>query len=105
MITSMTVKETAEILRVKPQTVRFWIKRGKLPANKIGKHYLISMYNIGKMTSRNEDNIKIKSISENRTERIKLMRGKLSNKGISFDSLMSDREMDIIIEDKKVRKF
>ena len=36
-----TTKEAAEILRVKPLTIRLWIKRGLLKAAKIGRLYRI----------------------------------------------------------------
>ena len=35
------VSEVAEILRVKETTVREWLKKGKMPGEKRGKHWLI----------------------------------------------------------------
>lgn len=36
MQTLLTSKEVAEILKVKPQTVRLWVCKGKLKAYKVG---------------------------------------------------------------------
>lgn len=37
----LTVEEVAEILRASPQTVRNMIKRGEIPAIRIGRPWLI----------------------------------------------------------------
>jgi putative molybdopterin biosynthesis protein len=41
-----TVQETAELLRVTPQTIRSYIKQGKLKGKRIGRPILISEANI-----------------------------------------------------------
>jgi len=41
-----TVQETAETLRVTPQTIRSYIKQGKLKGKRIGRPILISEENI-----------------------------------------------------------
>jgi excisionase family DNA binding protein len=41
-----TVTETAEALNITPQTVRAYLKRGKLKGNRIGKPTLITEKNI-----------------------------------------------------------
>jgi excisionase family DNA binding protein len=41
-ITMYTIPEAAEALKVTPQTVRAYIKTGKLKAKRIGRPYLIS---------------------------------------------------------------
>lgn len=45
-ITFYTIPETAKALRVTPQTVRAWIKQGKLKAIRIGRPILITESNI-----------------------------------------------------------
>lgn len=41
-----TTDEVAKICRVKKETVREWIKDGKLPGVKRGRSYLISEYDL-----------------------------------------------------------
>jgi len=41
-----TVLETAEALHVTPQTVRAWIKQGKIKGQRIGRPTLIAYSNI-----------------------------------------------------------
>ena len=41
-----TIQETAEALRVTPQTVRAYIKRGKLKGQRIGRPILITENNL-----------------------------------------------------------
>lgn len=40
-ITLYTVQEIAQAMRVTPQTIRAWIKSGKLKAELVGKTYMI----------------------------------------------------------------
>ena len=37
-----TIQEVAKALRVTPQTIRAWVKQGKLKAQRIGKPILIT---------------------------------------------------------------
>jgi excisionase family DNA binding protein len=41
-----TIPETAEALKVTPQTIRAWIKQGRLKAQRIGRPILITEKNI-----------------------------------------------------------
>ena len=41
-----TIQETAEVLNVTPQTVRAYIKRGKLKGQRIGRPILITESNL-----------------------------------------------------------
>ena len=41
-----TIQETAQALRVTPQTIRAWIKQGKIKSQRIGKPILITERNI-----------------------------------------------------------
>ena len=45
----LTVRETAKILTLSPQTVRKWINSGKLQAVKIGKEYRVKISEINEM--------------------------------------------------------
>lgn len=38
----LTTDEVAELLRVSPGAVRFWIREGRIPAHKIGNAYRIN---------------------------------------------------------------
>ena len=41
-----TIPETAQALRVTPQTIRAWIKQGKLKGQRIGRPILITEKNL-----------------------------------------------------------
>jgi len=41
-----TIPETAEALRVTPQTIRAWIKQGKIKSQRIGRPILITENNL-----------------------------------------------------------
>jgi excisionase family DNA binding protein len=45
-ITFYTIPETAEALRVTPQTIRAWIKQGKIRSQRIGRPILITENNL-----------------------------------------------------------
>jgi len=42
----LTTEEAGEYCRVKPQTVRLWIRDGKLPALRAGGHYRIKQVDL-----------------------------------------------------------
>lgn len=56
-----TVQETADLLRVTPQTVRAYIKQGKLKGKRIGRPILISEGNIREFLTTPEDPTSIKT--------------------------------------------
>ena len=41
-----TIPETAQALRVTPQTIRAWIKQGKIQSQRIGRPILITETNL-----------------------------------------------------------
>jgi excisionase family DNA binding protein len=41
-----TIPETAEALKVTPQTIRTWIKQGKIKSQRIGRPILITERNL-----------------------------------------------------------
>jgi excisionase family DNA binding protein len=41
-----TIQETAEALKVTPQTIRAWIKQGKIKSQRIGRPILITENNL-----------------------------------------------------------
>jgi excisionase family DNA binding protein len=41
-----TIPETAQALRVTPQTIRTWIKRGRIKSQRIGRPILITETNL-----------------------------------------------------------
>jgi excisionase family DNA binding protein len=46
-----TTQETASALRVTPQTVRAWIKRGRIKSQRIGRPILITENNLKEFLS------------------------------------------------------
>jgi excisionase family DNA binding protein len=47
----LSVREAAAVLNLQPSTVRFWIMRGKISADKVGGKYVILEEEIGKMAT------------------------------------------------------
>lgn len=47
-----TIREIAEALNVTPQSIRLWIKDGKLKAQRIGRPMLITEKNLREFLSR-----------------------------------------------------
>ena len=45
-ITFYTIQETAEALKVTPQTIRAWIKQGRLKSIRIGKPIFVTEQNL-----------------------------------------------------------
>jgi len=45
-ITFYTIQETAEALKVTPQTIRTWIKQGRLKSLRIGKPIFVTEQNL-----------------------------------------------------------
>jgi excisionase family DNA binding protein len=46
-----TIAETAKALRVTPQTIRAWIKQGKIKSQRIGRPILITENNLKEFLS------------------------------------------------------
>ncbi len=46
-----TIPETAKALRVTPQTIRAWIKQGKIKSQRIGRPILITENNLKEFLS------------------------------------------------------
>ena len=46
-----TIPETAQALKVTPQTIRAWIKQGKLKSQRIGRPILITENNLKEFLS------------------------------------------------------
>lgn len=45
-ITFYTIPETAQALKVTPQTIRTWVKQGKIKSQRIGRPILITQSNL-----------------------------------------------------------
>lgn len=45
----VNIEDVAEHLSVTPDTVRTWVRSGKLPANKVGKRYKFRLSEIDKL--------------------------------------------------------
>ena len=60
-----TIPETAQALKVTPQTIRAWIKQGKLKSQRIGRPILITESNLKDFLSPQEEPVKKKILSIN----------------------------------------
>jgi excisionase family DNA binding protein len=49
-----TISETAKALRVTPQTIRAWIKQGKINSQRIGRPILITENNLKEFLQANK---------------------------------------------------
>lgn len=50
----MTVQETAKYLKVDTETVRRWLREGKIPGSKVGRKWLISKLDIDAMLKKDK---------------------------------------------------
>ena len=50
----VNIEDVAEHLSVTPDTVRSWVRSGKLPANKVGKRYKFRLSEIDKLVLANK---------------------------------------------------
>ncbi len=49
----ITVDDAAKSLSVQPDTIREWIKAGKLHASKVGREYIIRLVDLERMLTQN----------------------------------------------------
>lgn len=98
---TLSVKEAADYLKVQPRTVRQWIASGRLPASKVGKSYIITEEEIGKMIAAVQPSREVKKFDLNRKARIAAMQGSLAGTGVSMDAFIAHRNRQL--EMKKQR--
>ena len=70
-----TIQETASALRVTPQTIRAYIKRGRIKSQRIGRPILIKEDNLRELITNNEK----ENLSENQREMVANLRSLLSD--------------------------
>lgn len=51
----LTIPEAAAIIRRDPETVRRWIRAGRLPARKVGASYVIWREDLSELVARQEE--------------------------------------------------
>ena len=95
MATAMTVDEAARFLRVRPRTVRTWIKMGKIRASRIGKSYLIDDRDLQMALGQPSA-----EVAPDRCESIRRMRGILVGTGFSTDAYMSEKQREADLENR-----
>ena len=95
MATAMTVDEAARLLRVRPRTVRTWIKMGKIKASRIGKSYLIDDRDLRMALDQPSA-----EVAPDRSESIRRMRGILVGTGFSADAYMSEKRREADLENR-----
>jgi len=99
MTAGMTVEEAAAALRVKPRTVREWIKHGKLRAGRIGRRYLIEESEV-----KDAFGVERRSARLSRYETlaaIDQMRGSFKGLGIGAEAFAGEKLEEIDIEESK----
>jgi excisionase family DNA binding protein len=58
-VSCVTVKECADLLKVKPDTVRTYINTGKLRASQEGKNYFIKITDVNKFLNQRSNVLKV----------------------------------------------
>ncbi len=75
----ITVREAAERVGRNPETVRRWIRSGKLPSHKVGTRHLIDEFDIAALSERSDslplpDEWKVMSNGEPQPDWVRIVR-------------------------------
>ena len=105
----LTVEQAAEKLQVKPNTVRAWLKAGKIPAAKIGRVYRISEERIEDLVqgrprqSAYEDQRRrwLQLSQEERDERLRAAMGMFAGTKFTVDDLLREKHAEVEEEERR----
>lgn len=88
----LTVEQAADKLQVKPNTVRSWLKSGKIPGRKIGRVYRISEDELEMLLRKKEPKPRISA------------KGLLAHVPGSVEDFMRRKQEEIDLEDRRWRE-
>jgi excisionase family DNA binding protein len=112
MSRTLTVEEVAERLRVKPITVREYLRKGKIPGRKIGKSWLIVEVDVeqflgtppqhegGQAEMSAQEKWRALSLEEKR-RRISRVRGMLAGGKRTLDDFMREKHEEVEEEERR----
>ncbi len=92
----ITVEQAAERLQVKPNTIRTWIKQGRIPGCKIGRVYRIAEQALDEMMSRAEMPGEQRKPLDARS-----LLGKYKRPGRSLDDFLREKHEEIDEEERR----
>lgn len=99
----LTVEQAAEKMQVKPNTIRQWLKQGKIPGRKFGRIYRIPEDELEKTTAGAQVE-QPQMDEEARREFVRSLRGKYARLGRTLDDFLAEKQEDIDIEDRRWRE-
>lgn len=89
----MTVEEVASRLRMNPQTVRRWIRRGLLPARKVGaKEWRIASADLERMVQPTPEEFKRRATA---VEGLLALRERLRGRGLSVGEAVAESRREL----------
>jgi len=92
---TMSVKEAADMFKVKPRTVREWIKHGKVPAVRIGRFYIVTITPSGLML---KHTVRTTSVVDRRRQAA-TFRALLRSEGkLDKEAFLRDRQAELEFE-------
>ncbi len=108
MSRTLTVEEVAERLRVKPITVREYLRKGKIPGRRIGKSWLVVDVDLENFLSSQpqaelsaQERWRKLSVEERR-RRMNRIRGMLSGGKRTVDDFMREKYEEVLEEERRV---
>lgn len=97
MSSMITVEQAAERLQVKPNTIRTWIKEGRIPGRKIGRVYRIPEQALDKLTSEAE----APQAQSKRLDALSLLGKYRQPGGRSLDDYLREKHEEIDEEERR----
>ncbi len=99
----LTVEQAAEILQLNPQVVREYLRKGKLPGRKIGRHWRVSEDVLSSaLGAEPEAGKKLQAISaEERKQRVDSIRGKYAGFGRSLEDFLREKHAEVEEEERR----
>lgn len=96
----LTVEQAAEKLQVRPNTVRSWLKHGKIPGRKIGRIYRISESDLD-VFLHHIDVGPENPATDDLAERIDAIMGKYAGLISSVDAFLEQKRKEADIEERR----
>lgn len=97
MTRTITVEQAADRLQVKPNTIRTWIKQGRIPGRKIGRVYRIPEQALNQLVSGT-------SPAKQATRSALSLLGKYPRPGRSLDDILREKHEELDAEEREWRE-
>jgi len=99
MSRTITVEEAANRLQVKPNTIRAWIKHGRIPGRKIGRVFRIPEQALDLLISGTDKPL----VQSAHLDALSLL-GKYRQPGRSLDDILNEKHQEIDEEERRWEK-